>query len=79
MLAKLPRVALVFPFLYFVLSHQFFFKRCSTSVTGFNSGCKSKVTVTLGGGSACKAHAVTGDAFSSALGTVLFRTKLLGF
>jgi hypothetical protein len=40
-------------------------------VTGFKSECKSKVTVTPGAGSACKAHAVTGDAFPSALGTVV--------
>jgi hypothetical protein len=48
-----------------------YFKKSIAMVTGFKSECKSKVTVTPGGGSTCKAHAVTGDAFSSALGTVL--------
>jgi hypothetical protein len=48
-----------------------YFKKSIAMVTGFKSECKSKVTVTPSGGSACKAHAVTGDAFSLAPGTVL--------
>jgi hypothetical protein len=47
-------------------------------VTVFKSECKSKVTVTPGGGSACKAHEVTGGAFSSALGTVFDESKHMG-
>jgi hypothetical protein len=53
-----------------------YFEKSIAPVTGFNSKCKSKVTVTSGGGSSCKAPPVTGDAFSSAFGTVLDYMKL---